>query len=80
MYNDRLKPEKLVNKYDPFQFAFETTGDIEPLENIIGQERAVRAMDFGLTIKRHGYNIFMTGVTGTGKTSNARSITRKIVE
>ena len=76
----RLGPEKLVSKYDPHQFAFETTGDIEPLENIIGQERAVKAMDFGLTIKRHGYNIFMTGVTGTGKTSYARSITREIAE
>ena len=80
MYNNRLEPEKLVNKCDPSLFEFETTEDVKPMEDIIGQERAVKAMDFGLTIKRHGYNIFMTGITGTGKTSYARSIIREIAE
>ncbi len=57
---------------------FETTADVPPLEGMIGQERAVRATDFGLRIKRPGYNIFMTGLTGTGKSSYARSIVEKI--
>jgi lon-related putative ATP-dependent protease len=80
VYDNRLEPEKLVKKCDPSLFEFETTEEIKPLEDIIGQERAVKAMDFGLTIKRHGYNIFMTGITGTGKISYARSITRDVAE
>lgn len=76
----RLKPEQLVKKCDPQQFTFKTTAEIKHLEDIIGQERAVEAMNFGLTIKKHGYNIFMTGITGTGKTSYARSIAREIAE
>ncbi|MGB9886865.1 MAG: Lon protease family protein [Moorellales bacterium] len=59
---------------DPAQFRFETTEEVEPLEGIIGQERAVRAMEFGLKVKRPGYNLFLTGLTGTGKLSYARSM------
>ena len=57
---------------------FNTTEDVPLLEGMIGQERAVRATEFGLRIKRHGYNIFMTGLTGTGKSSYAQSIISKI--
>jgi len=57
---------------------FETTAEVAPLEGMIGQERAVQATEFGLRIKRPGYNIFMTGLTGTGKSSYARSIVGKI--
>ena len=76
--HSRLEAEQLVKKCDPLLFEFETTEEIKPLEDIIGQERAVKAMNFGLNIKRHGYNIFMTGITGTGKTSYARSIAREV--
>ncbi len=72
--SSRLDPEKLFKKCDKDLFEFETTENVPPLEGIIGQERAVRAMDFGLKINRHGYNIFMTGLTGTGKISYARSV------
>lgn len=57
---------------------FETTAEVPPLEGMIGQERAVKATEFGLRIKRPGFNIFMTGLTGTGKSSYAQSIIRKI--
>ncbi|NLM46857.1 MAG: AAA family ATPase [Firmicutes bacterium] len=74
MKHRTLKPEELRFHCDPAQFEFETTETVAPLEGIIGQERAVRAMEFGLTIKRHGYNIFMTGQTGTGKNSYAQTL------
>ena len=48
---------------------FESTADLEPLEGIIGQERAVEAIDFGLNIKRKGYNIYISGISGTGRNS-----------
>lgn len=57
---------------------FITTEHVPLLEGMIGQDRAVRATEFGLRIKRHGYNIFMTGLTGTGKSSYAQSIISKI--
>jgi lon-related putative ATP-dependent protease len=74
----RLKPEELRYICDPSQFEFETTESVPPLEGIIGQERAVRAMEFGLAIKRHGYNIFMTGMTGTGKISYAQTLINEV--
>lgn len=61
-------------------FNFNDTSEIEPFEDIIGQERAVRAMEFGLRIKMRGYNIYMSGMTGTGKTSYALSYINKAAQ
>lgn len=73
----RLTIDKLKKKVNPYEFEFETTEDLAPLEGIIGQERAVKALEFGLTIKRSGYNIFMSGLTGTGKASYTYSTLKK---
>lgn len=72
-----LKVEDLKKFINPLEFEFETTEETIPLEGIIGQERAVKAVEFGLAIKRKGYNIFMSGITGTGKTSYAKTILEK---
>ncbi|MBC7345979.1 MAG: AAA family ATPase [Clostridia bacterium] len=63
---------------DPTTFDFNSTEEVEPLQGIIGQERAVRAMEFGLQVEKPGYNIFITGLTGTGKMSYARSIVTQV--
>lgn len=52
---------------DPEQFDFETTDELEDLHEIIGQDRAVEAIEFGIGIDRHGYNIYALGPAGTGK-------------
>lgn len=62
----------------PEQFSFQTTAEVEPLEGIIGQERAVKAFDFGLAVKMKGYNIYMAGPSGAGKTTYARNSTEKL--
>ncbi len=62
---------------DPSMFDFETTADIEPLDEVIGQERAVRAITFGLEMQSDGYHIFVTGPEGTGKTTIVQDIVRK---
>lgn len=49
------------------QFAFQCTTEIEPLKEFIGQARALDAINFGLGIDGWGYNLFLTGLTGTGK-------------
>ena len=45
----------------------ESTKDLVPLGEIIGQERAVRALKFGLGIKNHGFNVYVAGYPGTGR-------------
>ena len=59
-------------------FDFETTADIDPLDRVIGQERAVRAITFGLEMKSDGYHIFITGPEGTGKATIVQEIVRRV--
>ena len=73
-----LASEQLRKRSDPEQFSFETTADISPLEEIIGQERAVRAIRFGLDIQSPGYNVFVAGLSGTGKGSIVRRFLTKL--
>lgn len=68
----------LRTECDENLFDFNSTSEISPLTGIIGQERAVRAMEFGLKVKIRGYNIFIAGLTGTGKTSYAEDYIKKI--
>jgi lon-related putative ATP-dependent protease len=53
-------------------FSFECTTDIEPLKEFIGQDRAIDSIKFGLAIERSGYNLFLTGLTGTGKATTVK--------
>lgn len=69
---------QLKRSCSPEEFSFRTTQEILPLEGIIGQERAVQALDFGLAVKMKGYNIYMSGPSGTGKTTYARASTEKL--
>jgi len=64
---ESLKPEALYRRCDPEQFQFETTAELDDLEGIIGQARAVEAVEFGTAIRREGYNLFSLGPSGTGK-------------
>jgi lon-related putative ATP-dependent protease len=45
----------------------DSTAKIEPSKGIIGQARAVRALEFGLSVQSLGFNVFVTGLTGTGR-------------
>ena len=62
---------------DPKMFTFKSTAEIEPLDEVIGQKRAVQAIEFGLNMKNPEYNIFVTGLEGTGKSTITTDITRK---
>ncbi len=65
----RLSAEEVYRACDPNAFDFETTEHLPPPEGFIGQKRAVSAIHFGLRMRSHGYNLFLTGPPGTGKTS-----------
>ncbi len=73
----KLSPEKISYFCDPSQFKFESTAELKPLEEVIGQDRAVAAIDFGVEIKHYGYNIFALGPVGAGKTSTIREAVEK---
>ncbi|MBU0987153.1 MAG: AAA family ATPase, partial [Proteobacteria bacterium] len=65
---------------DPETFNFKNTSEIEPLAEVIGQERAVQAIEFGLNMKSPGYNIFVTGIEGTGKSTIIQDIVGKYAQ
>jgi hypothetical protein len=75
-----LPVESLCNTCDPSRFRFRTTAEIEPLQEFPGQERAVRALQFGLTIRHEGYNLFALGPMGVGKLSLVRHFTQAQAE
>ncbi|GAB4253513.1 MAG: hypothetical protein Kow00129_14610 [Thermoleophilia bacterium] len=56
-----LGPDALYRHTDPQQLGFETTSELEVEQQIIGQERAVRSVDFGVGIRSHGYNVYALG-------------------
>lgn len=70
----RLNPAALRWRCDPNQFEFASTADLPPLEGTIGQERALAAIDFGIGIRDSGFNLFLLGQPGTGRTSTIRKI------
>ncbi len=78
--NFELPVEKLRWECDPKMFDFKCTADLAPLREFIGQERAIAAVDFGLNVDSSGYNIFVAGITGTGKTSMVKSYIEKVIK
>jgi hypothetical protein len=76
----RLDWEKLNHFCSTDSFNFDTTAELEPLEGIIGQDRAAKALSFGLHMNKKGYNIYISGVSGTGRSSYSQSIVEEFAE
>ena len=75
-----LKPltlEELHQCCDPSVFTFTTTEELPDAIETIGQERALRAIDFGLNLDSTGFNIFMLGENGTGKMTTIKAFLSK---
>ena len=75
----KVKVEDLKYKCSLEEIDFENTENIQPIDEIIGQDRAVSSIEFGLKMKHKGYNIYMSGVSGIGRTSYAKSLIKKNV-
>ncbi|MBS3907988.1 MAG: AAA family ATPase [Syntrophaceae bacterium] len=71
---EEVPVEKLRWRCDPNSFPMETTEAIEPCQEIIGQERALEAIRVGLEIESIGYNIFITGLAGTGRFTTIKAV------
>lgn len=73
-----LKPEELRWKCDPEIFEFDSTEDVDPIEGILGQERALKAIRMGVDLRSPGYNIYIAGLSGSGKATTVKKMLEKI--
>ena len=71
----KLPVAKLRRTADIGSLGFRTTKSLPKLEALVGQERAVHAVSFGLSVQSKGYNIFMVGEPGSGRTTRKREPT-----
>ena len=62
-----LPPEKLRWRCDPASIPFATTAEAEPVKELLGQERAYRALKMGVELNAPGFNIFVCGLAGTSR-------------
>jgi ATP-dependent Lon protease len=62
-----LPPEKLRWRCDPDRIPFQTTAEVEPVSNDLGQERALRALRMGVELTASGYNLFVCGLSDTSR-------------
>ena len=75
-----LPVERIRRISDPQLMSCKTTAELKSLEEIIGQERAVRALRFGLEIKERGFNIYVAGSPGTGRTTAVKDFLEEIAK
>ncbi|HPF12827.1 MAG: AAA family ATPase [Planctomycetes bacterium] len=74
----RIPTPDLRRHVDATQFAFATTREVEPQQGISGQDEAVEALRFGLQVHAPGQNIYVRGLTGTGRLELVRRIIHQI--
>ncbi|MEM7292433.1 MAG: ATP-binding protein, partial [Pseudomonadota bacterium] len=68
----KLKTSQLRRTFDSPDLKFKSTEDIKPCTTIIGQPRGVMAIEFGIEMQSPGYNIFVLGESGTGRTTTIK--------
>lgn len=73
-----LPVEKLRNICDPASLPCSSSAELPPGKTIIGQERAVRALQFGLGISSFGFNIYVSGLPGTGRTTAVKGFLEEL--
>lgn len=76
----KLGMDVLDRRIDPRLLKFKTTDDLETLEGVIEQERALEAIETGLRIRKRNFNVYISGASGTGKSSILKGIIRRIAE
>jgi lon-related putative ATP-dependent protease len=75
---NELPPEKIRLTYNTAFLGCESTEELAPLKEIIGQERAIRALKFGIGIRDQGFNIYVAGWPGTGRTTAVKNFVEEI--
>jgi len=67
-----LSAEQVRRAVDPAGFRFASTEELRDVERMVGQERAIEALDFGVGMRREDYNLFVMGPQGSGRHSAVR--------
>ena len=71
----KIPISKLDYSYKESELDFSSTEELSPIdEKIVGQNRAAKSLSFGMRVEKKGYNIFMAGESGTGKSTYAENI------
>ena len=70
---NELNYKELKMVCNPNVFDFETTAELDPIDTGIGQDRGIRALEFGLSVDVKGYNLYIEGPSGVGKTMYAKN-------
>ncbi|MCI0868829.1 MAG: AAA family ATPase [Chloroflexi bacterium] len=73
IHDFEVPAHKLNTVCDPDSLGFETTAEVEHLDGTIGQERAMSALELAVDIEADGYNLFVSGVPGSGRNTALRS-------
>ena len=73
-----LKSEEIRWICNPDIFKFASTDELEPIEGILGQERALKALKLGVDLRSPGYNIYIAGLSGTGKATTVKKMLETI--
>jgi len=76
----KVKPEEIASNLDVDLLDFETTEEVPVLDDFIGQKRAKEAIEMSITIKDKGYNVFVTGLPGTGRRTFVQMILKNIAK
>ena len=75
---NELDYKNLKMTCNPNIFAFDTTEELEPIQEGIGQDRGIKALEFGLQVDVKGYNLYLEGPSGVGKTMYTKNYLQKI--
>ena len=75
---NELSYKDLKMSCNPEIFQFETTAELSPIKEGIGQERGIKALEFGLQVDVKGYNLYLEGPSGVGKTMYTKNYLQKI--
>ena len=76
----KVPVKQLRWRLDPQIFSFETTQELDPLIEIVGQKRGVEAFRFGIQMKKSGYNIIVTGQAGSGRKATVKRMLEELVK
>lgn len=69
-----VTPAELGPVFQPQDFGFGTTSELEPLTGIVGQPRALQAFEVGLEVRQPGYHIYLSGASGSGRMEMVRNV------